>query len=127
MNTDKFASQRDAIPEALFAAQHQQIYGKPPPTPKQWEFIVHEQAKVAPFFPLYSVNKKNKVIDIYLHEGQMQAWNSPKRFVFMIAGKQSGKRFLPLWLFREILNLGKGDYLAVSATADLFILKMLLR
>lgn len=114
-------------PEALFAAQlYQQIYGKPPPAPKQWEFIVHEQAKVAPFFPLYSVNKKNKVIDIYLHEGQMQAWNSPKRFVFMIAGKQSGKTiFGPLWLFREILNLGKGDYLAVSATADLFILKML--
>lgn len=113
--------------EALMAARiYEQIYGQPPPPPKQWEIVVHEQAKVAPFYPLYTVNKPDKIVDIYLHEGQRRAWDSPKRFVFMIAGKQSGKTiFGPLWLFREILKLGKGDYLAVSATADLFILKML--
>jgi hypothetical protein len=44
----------------------------------------------------------------------------------MIAGKQSGKTiFGPVWLFREIQKLGAGDYLAISATFDLFKLKML--
>lgn len=114
-------------PEAAFAAQlYRKVYGVDPPAPKQWEIIVHEQAKAAPFFPLYTVNKKDKIVHLYLHDGQRRAWDSGKRFVFMIAGKQSGKTiFGPLWLFREILQHGKGDYLAVSATADLFILKLL--
>jgi len=111
-------------PEAVYAAQlYQKIYGKPPPPPKQWEIVVHDQDGS---HPLYRVNRKNKIVDIYLHEGQRRAWDSDKRFVFMIAGKQSGKTiFGPLWLFREIIQRGAGDYLAISATADLFIAKMM--
>lgn len=111
-------------PEALFAAKlYKQIYGVDPPAPKQWEIVVHEQDGSQ---PLYRVYKKDKIVDIYLHSGQRRAWDSDKRFVFMIAGKQSGKTiFGPLWLFREILKFGKGDYLAISATADLFIAKMM--
>ncbi len=114
-------------PEAVYAAKlYKQLYGVDPPAPKQWEIIAHDQRTEAPFFPLYTVNKKDKIVDLYLHSGQRQAWESSKRFVFMIAGKQSGKTiFGPLWLFREILEHGKGDYLAISATADLFILKLL--
>jgi len=61
-----------------------------------------------------------------LHRGQEQAWDSEKRFIFVIAGTQSGKTtFGPWWLFREIERRGAGDYLAVTATYDLFKLKML--
>lgn len=61
-----------------------------------------------------------------LHPGQTQAWDSPARFVFVIAGTQSGKTsFGPWWLEREYRNHGAGDYLAVTATYDLFKLKML--
>lgn len=113
--------------EALFAAKlYKQMYGVDPPAPKQWQIEVHEQATTAPFFPLYTVDRAEKIAHMYLHPGQMRAWHSDRRFVFMIAGKQSGKTiFGPLWLFREILEHGKGDYLAISATADLFILKLL--
>jgi hypothetical protein len=114
-------------PEQLYAAKlYEQIYGKPPPAPKQWQIIVHEQATVAPFFPLYKVDHKEKIVHTYLHPGQMSAWQSLKRFVFMIAGKQSGKTiFGPVWLLEQILKYGQGDYLAISATNDLFIAKML--
>jgi len=61
-----------------------------------------------------------------LHPGQARAWNSDKRFVFVIAGLQSGKTsFGPWWLYREIQRHGPGDYLAVTASYDLFKLKML--
>lgn len=61
-----------------------------------------------------------------LHPGQMRAWHSDKRFVFIIAGTQSGKTsFGPWWLYREIQKHGRGDYLAVTANYDLFKLKML--
>ena len=61
-----------------------------------------------------------------LHPGQMQAWDSEARFVFVIAGTQSGKTsFAPLWLYKEIQERGVGDYAAVSANYDLFKLKLL--
>lgn len=61
-----------------------------------------------------------------LHPGQARAWNSPARFTFVIAGTQSGKTsFVPIWLDREIRNTGHGDYLAATATYDLFKLKLL--
>ena len=61
-----------------------------------------------------------------LHPGQAKAWDSERRFVFAIAGTQSGKTtFGPWWLYREIKTRGPGDYLAVTATYDLFKLKML--
>lgn len=65
---------------------------------------------------------------VYLHShaGQRQALASPARFVFIIAGTQSGKTsFGPWWLAYEIDRRGPGDYLAVTATYDLFKLKML--
>lgn len=65
-------------------------------------------------------------LSLHLHAGQTQAWDSKKRFVFIIAGTQSGKTsFLPLWLDREIKNNGDGDYLAVTSTYDIFKMKFL--
>jgi len=60
------------------------------------------------------------------HPGQQRALDSKERFTFIIAGFQSGKTsFGPFWLWREIDRCGEGDYLAVTATYDLFKLKML--
>lgn len=76
--------------------------------------------------PMYEVDAAARTVLTNLHEGQMRAWESASRFVFMIAGKQSGKTiFGPVWLLRKIVELGAGDYLATSATFDLFKLKML--
>ncbi len=60
------------------------------------------------------------------HEGQNRAYDSERRIVAVIAGTQSGKTaFGPWWLKREIERCGAGDYLAVTASSDLFKLKML--
>lgn len=73
---------------------------------------------------LYQVN--NTTLQYRLHPGQARAWRSKRRFVFVIAGTQSGKTsFAPLWLDREIDQQGHGDYLAATATYDLFKLKFL--
>lgn len=65
-------------------------------------------------------------VALTLHEGQQAAWDAIERFVAVIAGTQGGKTsFGPWWLHREIAQQGPGDYLAVSATFDLFKLKML--
>jgi hypothetical protein len=65
-------------------------------------------------------------LTINLHPGQTRAWESKRRFVFIIAGTQSGKTsFMPLLLDREIRERGEGDYLAVTATYDLMKLKFL--
>ena len=69
---------------------------------------------------------EGSTLKVTLHPGQVQAWDSKKRFTFVIAGTQGGKTsFEPLWLDREIKNSGRGDYLAVTATYDLFKLKFL--
>lgn len=63
---------------------------------------------------------------VRFHRGQARAWRSKRRFVFVIAGTQGGKTsFGPWWLWREIRRRGAGDYLAVTASYDLFKLKML--
>lgn len=60
------------------------------------------------------------------HEGQAKAWDSKARFTFICAGTQSGKTsWGPWWLAREIARCGASDYLAVTASYDLFKLKML--
>ena len=65
-------------------------------------------------------------VSLHLHPGQTKAWESTRRFVFVIAGTQGGKTsFLPWLLNREIGVCGDGDYLAVTATYDLFKLKLL--
>ncbi len=76
---------------------------------------------------LYRLNNSGKLtIDFGSHLGQSRAWDSFARFVFIIAGTQSGKTsFGPHWLWREIKNCGNGDYLAITANYDLFKLKML--
>ena len=61
-----------------------------------------------------------------LHLGQTRAWDSQARFVFIVAGSQSGKTSIgPVILWKWINEMGPGDYLAVTATYDLFKLKML--
>jgi hypothetical protein len=65
-------------------------------------------------------------VRLNLHAGQTRVWDSKRRFVFMIAGTQGGKTsFGPWWLWREIEQRGPGDYIAATATYDLFKLKML--
>jgi hypothetical protein len=80
----------------------------------------HEEIK-----PLCEVDSTGKVT-LNFHPGQIKAWKSKKRFVFVLSGTQSGKTtFGPWFLWREIKECGGGDYLAVSPTYDLFKLKLL--
>ena len=73
---------------------------------------------------LYEV--KDGKLSCKFHAGQAKAWRSDKRFVFVIAGTQGGKTsFIPFWLDREIQRMGHGDYLAATASYDLFKLKFL--
>lgn len=73
---------------------------------------------------LYSIANGRLILD--LHRGQSRAWDSAARFVVMLAGTQSGKTaFEPWWLWREIQQRGAGDYLAITASYDLFKLKFL--
>lgn len=71
----------------------------------------------------------NGDLRLKFHPGQARAWRSEKRFVVVLAGTQSGKTsWGPWWLWNEIYGpngRGAGDYLAVSATYDLFNLKLL--
>jgi len=64
---------------------------------------------------------------IKFHIAQDMIFDSIKRSLVMSAGSQSGKTsFGPWWLFDEIYNRrGKGDYIAVTSSFDLFKLKML--
>jgi len=72
------------------------------------------------------LNYDGKKLTLKLHPGQTKAHDSLKRFVFIIAGTQSGKTsYLPIWLDREIREKGEGDYLAVTATYDLLKMKFL--
>ena len=71
-------------------------------------------------------------ISLHMHTGQTEVWDAQERFVFMIAGTQGGKTsFGPWWLHREIYGnqytpgMGRGDYLAVASSFDMFKLKML--
>jgi len=73
---------------------------------------------------LYSINGKS--LRLHLHSGQASAWRSDKRFIFVLAGTQGGKTsFGPWFLWREIQRWGGGDYLAVTASFDLFKMRML--
>lgn len=79
--------------------------------------------------------------NIYLamHNGQQDAIDSDARYTFILSGTQAGKTTIgPCWLYNEIYDIedemtgeivsrgrGSGDYLAVTATYDLFNMKML--
>lgn len=68
----------------------------------------------------------NDRLDVRPHPGQWRALRSHKRIIAILAGTQGGKTsFLPWWLWYEIERCGAGDYLAVTATYDLFKLKFL--
>lgn len=78
---------------------------------------------------LWTINDGGEV-ELGFHKYQAKAWQSQARFIFVIAGTQGGKTsFGPWWLLREIydpeIGRGAGDYLAVTASYDLFKLKML--
>lgn len=74
---------------------------------------------------LYEIDNNGK-LTLRLHPGQARVWRSQRRFVLMLAGTQGGKTsFGPWWLWREIQKHGRGDYLAVTTTFSLFMLKML--
>lgn len=69
-------------------------------------------------------------LSLDFHPGQWELWDCDKRFIFGLAGTQGGKTsFIPSWLHREIyhpaIGRGSGDYLAITATYDLFKLKFL--
>lgn len=73
---------------------------------------------------LYEID--GETLRLNFHEGQLQAWDSQARIIAMIAGSQGGKTsFGSWWLYREIERCGAGDYIAVTASYDLFKLKML--
>src|SRR5690606_1835491 len=70
--------------------------------------------------------QRQRGVDLRFHDGQARAWRSVRRIVAIISGSQGGKTsFGPWWLAREVETCGPGDYLAVTATFDLFKLKML--
>jgi len=73
------------------------------------------------------INNKNgtQTLRKNFHKGQTQAWESTKRFIFLLAGNQSGKTVFGCdWLYREIDTCGEGDYLIVSATFPLLEKKL---
>jgi hypothetical protein len=65
-------------------------------------------------------------LDFYPHAGQLRALESPKRFILVLAGSQSGKSVTgPLWMWEEIGRCGAGDYLCVAPSYPLMQKKML--
>jgi len=63
---------------------------------------------------------KDDQLFLNFHPGQIKAWDSKKRFTFVLAGTQSGKtEFGVHWLFREIQKCGDGDYMVVSPSFPL--------
>lgn len=72
------------------------------------------------------VEIKDETVTLHMHPGQLKAWQSKKRFLFVLGGSQSGKTsWGPWWLFRQIGRCKGGDHLAVTSTFDLFRMKML--
>lgn len=62
----------------------------------------------------------------HFHPGQLQAWDSERLFVAVVAGTQSGKTsFGPAWMHREIKACGPGDYMVATPTFALLDKKAL--
>lgn len=52
---------------------------------------------------------------IVLHKYQLKAWHSKKRFVFLVAGVQSGKTtFGAVWILNEAQQCGPGEYIIIA-------------
>lgn len=74
----------------------------------------------AAMLPSYYTLTPERKLRYNFHRGQWRAWNSPARFILLLAGTQSGKTvFGPTWLYREIQSCGPGDYLTVTPTFQL--------
>jgi len=57
------------------------------------------------------------ITQIELHEWQVKAWQSKKRFIMFCAGVQSGKTtFGSVWIINEGEEKGEGDYLIIAPT-----------
>jgi len=57
------------------------------------------------------------ITQIRLHEWQIKAWQSKKRFIMFCAGVQSGKTtFGSVWIINEGEVRGPGDYLIIAPT-----------
>lgn len=103
---DPMAPEAAALPAAL---------PSPPPL---------DQKEAEPSADLIEISGEN--IDLHFHPGQLQAWNSQKRFVCIFSGTQGGKTtFGPPWLLREIARRGPGDYMCVTPTFPLLDMKAL--
>ena len=73
----------------------------------------------------YEIGTDGK-LTVRFHKFQARAMKSLARFVAVIAGTQSGKTLMAaIWLYREIMAKGPGDYLVVSPTYKLMNLKAL--
>lgn len=69
---------------------------------------------------------ENGVLKFRFHKYQKQAMRTRRRFILLLGGTQSGKTsFGSVWLHREIILRGAGDYLAVAPTYPLMKKKML--
>ena len=80
---------------------------------------------VAQSKPFTERDSDNNLI-LNLHEGQISVMESVKRFILALCGRQAGKTVTgPWWLYNEMRRCGPGDYIASSATYDMFELKML--
>jgi len=74
---------------------------------------------------LYELGPDNNVY-VHPHEGQGKALTTKKRFIFALAGTQSGKTAIaPVWLYNEMVEKGPGDYMAVSPSYPLQQRKLL--
>lgn len=68
--------------------------------------------------PFYEVVGDKLIINA--HPGQQRALDSTRRFVFILAGTQSGKTLMgPIWMYDEMQKRGAGDYLAISPSYPL--------
>ena len=71
-------------------------------------------------YGLWWIDRRGRV-RIEPHWGQERMLRSRKRFVFVVAGSQSGKTSFAAWLlYYRILRSGPGTYMAVTTTNPLF-------
>ena len=74
---------------------------------------------------LWSLDSSGR-LTLNFHPAQSQCWQSRRRFTAFIAGTQSGKTSYGPWhLWQWTRTYGGGDYIAATASYDLFKLKML--
>lgn len=87
---------------------------------------VPEKAIKPKTWPARHLVGPDEVSPVRFHLGQDWTFDAESRFVVMLAGTQAGKTgWSPWWLLNEIRNKGRGDYGAVTASYDLFKLKLL--